>query len=147
LKALVAGGDVQAVFPSVAEDNDTPVIYQDRPDGLGGVVTELVVGPHRWLVGYGADRVVFAGGVGAEAAMRTWRRALPAAPRAQGATWAEAAGTLDGLAARATLEFSRGRLELRVKIAARDIPAWRERLPQALLQWLAGEGGWTVFEP
>lgn len=147
LKALVAGGDFQAVFPSVAEDNDTPVIYQDRSDGLGEVVTTLVVGPQRWLVGYGTDRVVFAGGAGAEAALRAWRRALPEAPGTQGDPWVEASGRLDGLAARATLSLPRGQLELRVKIAAPDVAGWTERLPQAFVQWLSSEGGWTVFEP
>jgi len=147
LKALVAGGDFQALFPWVAEDGDTPVIFQDRPDGLGGVVTSLVLGSQRWLVGYGTDRVVFAGGAGAQEALRTWRRAPTSEVRHSDGTWAAAEGRLDGLGARGRLVVARGQLELRVEVAARDVAAWRDRLPQAFLQWLSGEGGWTVFEP
>jgi hypothetical protein len=149
LKTLVASGDLQKNFESWALDADTPLIYQDKPDGKGGVQTRITAGASVFYLGYGSDRVVLSStpdGLGA------WGRE-PGAPTVwvggapQGASLV-AQGMVDGLGARGALRgLPDGNLELRLWVDAAGVKAWEERLPQAALSWLSGAGGVTRWEP
>ena len=152
LKTLVASGDLQKNFPTWALDGDTALIYQDKIDGLGGIRTELTLGTNLVHVAYGQDRVVLAGGLSALESLRVWKE-----KRDSVASWAKqvpqgasmvATGLLDGLGAKGAVKvLADGNVELRVWVDAVGLKAWEERLPQVLLSWLSGPGGWTRGEP
>lgn len=151
-KTLVAGGDLQKNFGAWALDPDTPLVYRDRPDGLGGVLASVSLGSEAFQVGYGSDRVSFAGGAGAEEAVRAWRRtsgtAAPWFGEAPAGARLVASGGFDGLGARGSLgTLADGNWELRVWVDAAGLRSWEERLPQVLVQWVSGAGGWTRWEP
>lgn len=152
LKTLVGGGDLQRNFGSWAVDPDTALVYRDRPDGLGGVTTSLTFGADSLLIGYGTDRVAAAGGPDADEALRSARRGGTEPPpwlqEAPSGALAVAAGEVDGLGARGSLAVRPdGNLELRIWTDAAGVRAWGERLPQVLMGWMSGEGGWTLWEP
>ena len=148
VKTLVAGGDLQRNFPVWALDGDTPLIYQDRPDGYGGVRAQLTVGPTTVHLGYGLDRVAVAAGAGAVEALRRWERD-PQAP----ASWVRevppdasgvAVGQVDGLGARGSVRvLSDGNLELAVWVDRPGLMAWEQRFRQAPWEWLPGLAGST----
>jgi hypothetical protein len=150
LRTLVAGGELQKSFPTWALDADTPLIYRDKPtaDGVRGTVN---LGPTEVQVGYGSDRVVFSGGPGATEAWGRWKKSGGAAPwtgQAPPNPTALATGSVDGLGAKAAFRvLGDGNAEVRVWVDAVGLKAWEERLPQALLGWMSGEGGWTRWEP
>lgn len=150
LRTLVAGGELQKNFAAWAWDADTAVLYDDNPgtDGIRGTVT---LGQTRIDVGYGKDRVVFAGGSGFSSVWDRWKTSpAPAGWVGQAPPTASAlaAGSVDGLAARAAFRIlADGNAEIRVWVDAAGLKAWEERLPQALLGWLSGEAGWTRWEP
>lgn len=152
LKALVAGGVVQKQAAFGVLDPDLPVIFQDRRDGLGGVETTLTVGSTQLLIGYGSDRVAVADGAGKAAAVRQGRRApdtpAPWAAQAPAGALVLAAGRWDGLEASGDLSVRKdGNLDLRLRVDRAALKAWEDRLPQVLIRWVSGEGGWTRFEP
>jgi hypothetical protein len=149
LRTLVASGDLQKNFEAWAVDADTPVIYQDRPDGRGGVTARLSVGATAVYLGYGTDRVVVSGtpeGLGPwtldPGVPTVWVAGAP-----QGSSLV-AQGFIDGLGARGAIRaLADGNLELRLWIDAAGVKAWEERFPQAALSWLSGAGGLTRWEP
>jgi len=152
LKTLVAGGELQRNFPAWALDTDTPLIYQDSPDGTGGVRTLVTLGTEKVQLTYGADRVVMAGGVKAAETLQAWKAAglnpAPWSREAPAGASLVAIGSVDGLAAKGAVKIlADGNWELRVWTDASGLKAWEERLPQVLLQWLSGEGGVTRWEP
>ncbi|HTH14242.1 MAG TPA: hypothetical protein VMB23_07585 [Spirochaetia bacterium] len=149
LRTLVASGDLQKNFEAWALDADTPVIYQDRPDGRGGVLARLSVGAVPIYLGYGSDRVVVSG---TPDGLVPWTRD-PGAPthwvaEAPQGSSVVAQGSLDGLGARGAIKaLADGNLEARLWIDAAGVKAWEERFPQAALSWLSGAGGLTRWEP
>jgi hypothetical protein len=152
LKTLVAGGDLQRHFADWALDADTPLIYQDKPDGFGGVRTQLTLGSAVVQLGYGADRVAVVGGPGAVEALGIWKK-----PAVASASWFReapveaslvASCAVDGLGARGAVKIlADGNVEVRVWVDAAGLRIWEERLPQAARTWLSGPGGWTRTEP
>lgn len=150
LRTLVASGDVQRSFPQWAVDADTALIYRDLRSGTPGARATLHFGSGEWQIAYGTDRVVWAAGTDAEALTR-WSTTPPPAPwvgQAPPQTSALATGYVDGLGAKAAFRvLPDGNLELRTWIDKEGVRTWEERLPQALLGWLAGEGGLTILEP
>lgn len=150
LKTLVAGGDLQRNFGRWSWDPDTALIYRDTPD-QGGVRTVVHVGPNEVLLTYGTDRVVVASGPQAAELMSRWKK-TPASPnwlgQAPPGASVLAAGAVDGLGAKAALRvLGDGNVEARVWVDVAGLKTWQERLPQALLGWLSGEGGLTRWEP
>ncbi len=145
LKTLIAGGDLQKHFAAWSMDADTPLIYQDKPDGTG-VRTQVTLGAEAFQLVWGTDRVALAGGASAAEAVTAWK--LPARSPAvwfgqvpSGAAVA-AEASLDGLEARASLGMrSDGNLELSVWTDAAGVKAWEARAPQVLQGWLAGGAG------
>lgn len=151
-KTLVAGGDLQQSFPRWALDPDTPLIYQDTSDRVGGVRARVTLGPAEFQIGYGTDRVVVAGGPGVSTTLDRWQRpgGAPVPWTSQVPSGASLVGTgaVDGLGARfAGRVLADGNIELRLWVDKAGLKAWEERLPQALMGWLSGEGGWTRWEP
>lgn len=151
LRTLVAGGALQKSFPAWALDADTALLYRDKPtvEGIRGVLT---LGPTEVQLGYGSDKVVFAGGPGALAVWDRWKESDGPSPPWAGQVPPNASailvGSVDGLSAKAAFRMlPDGNAELRVWIDAAGVKAWQERLPQAVLGWLSGEGGWTRWEP
>ena len=142
VKTLIAGGYLQRHFAQWALDLDTPLIYQDRP-GAGGIRTVITLGPGTVQIGYGEDRVAFAGGTGAvevldrwskPAVAASWYREVPAAPSLV------ATGFWGGLGARGAVKLlPDGNMELRVWVDAGALKGWQERFPQVARSWLSGE--------
>jgi hypothetical protein len=145
LKTLVAGGDLQKRFASWSIDADTPLIYQDKPDG-DGIRTQVTLGAETIQLAWGDDRVALAGGAGASEALLTWKRPArsPAPWFGQVPSGAAVAGegVMGGLGARGSVRvLSDGNLELAVWTDAAGLKAWEAQAPQALLGWLGGAGG------
>ena len=146
LKTLVAGGELQRNFPRWALDGDTPLVYQDKPDGLGGVRAQVLVGPSVVSIGYGADRVALAGGGGAADAYRTWESDPPAS-----APWfhevppgasAVIQGSLGNQQTRGAVRvLADGNLEAKFWVDGPGLRAWKERLPQLTAGWQAAPAG------
>jgi len=150
LKSLVAGGDLQRNFASWSLDPDTPLIYRDLPNEGGAGISVVSLGSlsTRWV--WEGHRVTVSSGPGPGAGTRPGApiAAAPWAGEVPGGSSLVAAGRLEDLGARAAGRIlDDGNLELRVWVGAADLRAWEERLPQALLTWLSGEGGWTRWEP
>ena len=146
LKTLVAGGEFQRSFPAWAFDGDTPLIYQDQPDGFGGVIARVSLGPNVIHLGYGADKVTASGGAGAVEALRVWQREAKApAPWFQDAPAGSslvAQGSINGLGALGSVRIlPEGDLEATVWVDGPGLRAWEERWPQMLPAW-AGAADW-----
>ena len=142
LKTLIASGELQKSFAAFALDTDTPLIYQDKPDGAGGVRAVVSLGSLEFNVGYGTDRIAVTGGNGAVEALPLWLKesAAPAAwyHEAPGGSEVVASGSLDGMGARAAVKIlSDGNAELRLWVDAAGLKVWEERLPQAIGGWLS----------
>ncbi len=145
LKTMVAGGDLQKHFASWSLDADTPLIYQDKPDGAG-IRTQVTLGSETVQLAWGDDRVAIAGGPGAAEALVAWKRPAPGtvpwfAQVPSGAA-VTAEGQADGLGARLALrQLADGNIELTVWTDAAGLKAWESRVPQVLQGWLAGGAG------
>jgi len=150
LKTLVAGGDVQRNFGRWSWDPDTALVYRDSPD-QGGVRTVIHVGANEVLLSYGSDRVVAATGPLAAGLVGQWKKDAPAPGwlgQAPSGSSVLAGGAVDGLGAQAALRvLGDGNVEARFWVDAVGLKTWQDRLPQALLSWLSGEGGLTRWEP
>jgi len=147
LKTLVAGGDLQRHFASWSLDADTPLIYQDKPEG-GEIRTQVTLGAETIHLAWGENRVAIAGGPGAAEALVAWKRPAPAPVSWFGQVPAGASvaaeGAMDGLGARGSLRLlGDGNLELSLWTDAAGLKAWEARAPQVLRGWLGGGAGST----
>ena len=145
LKTLVAGGDLQRNFSAWSLDADTPLIYQDKPDGTG-VRTQVTLGAETAQLVWGDDRVAAAGGPGAAEVLTAWKRPAPAPVSWFGQVPAGALlvgeWSFDGLGARSALRvLADGNVELSVWTDATELKAWEARAPQVLQGWLGGAAG------